>query len=279
MKPFAIVDVFGGARYKGNPVAVVADADDLSDGEMQDITRWLNLSETAFLVQPTEPSADYCLRIFTLDREMPFAGHPTLGACRMWLQNGGVPKARLIRQQCGAGLVSIQLREPQLAFAAPPLIRSGPVGEQDLERALQVLGLDSDAIISAQWVDNGPGWLGVMLASAKAVLRVKPVRHHPTRIDIGIIGRHSKGTAADWEIRAFFSDQYRRIVEDPITGSLNASLAQWLFAEGYADRAYVARQGTAIDREGRVAIEKDSEGTIWVGGIAQVLSSGYLTTR
>jgi PhzF family phenazine biosynthesis protein len=271
---FQIVDVFGGERFKGNPVAVVAGADDLSMDEMQDIARWLNLSETTFLLQPSDPQADYHVRIFTLDRELPFAGHPTLGTCHAWLTGGGKPKAEVVVQQCGAGLVPVRRSEAGLAFAAPPLLRSGPVEDQDLARALEVLGIDKSSVVEARWVDNGPGWLGLLLQSAEAVLALRPLGSYPERVDIGVVGAHPPGSAVDWELRAIFSDQHRRLVEDPITGSLNASVAQWLISSGLAGSRYTAAQGTAIGRVGRIAVEQDHTGAIWVGGNTETLFSG-----
>ncbi len=271
---FQLVDVFGGERFKGNPVAVIESGEDLSTEAMQDITRWFNLSETTFLLPPTEPDADYRVRIFTLDREMPFAGHPTLGSCHAWLASGGTPKGATIIQQCGAGLIPIRRTDAGLAFAAPPLIRSGAVDDADLARALHVLGLERDEVVAAQWVDNGPGWLGIMLASAEAVLAVRPLGAFPDRVDIGLVGPYPPGSPIDWELRAIFSDHQRRLVEDPITGSLNASVAQWLFATGRANGRYTAAQGTAIGRVGRIGIEQDSDGTIWIAGNTETLFSG-----
>ena len=273
-RSFQLVDVFGGESLKGNPVAVISSAADLSAEKMQDITRWLNLSETTFLLPPTTSGADYRVRIFTLERELPFAGHPTLGTCHAWLENGGKPKGERIVQQCQAGLITIRRTENGLAFAAPPLIRSSVATEEEIAKAITVLGITRSAVVEARWVDNGPGWLGILLESAEAVLAVKPLKSYPQRADIGIVGPHNAGQPIDWELRAIFSDQYGGLIEDPITGSLNASVAQWLIGSGRAARRYVAAQGTAIGRVGRIFVEQDDSGAIWIGGNTETLFYG-----
>lgn len=273
-RSFQLVDVFGAERFKGNPVAVIASGDGLSTEEMQQITRWLNLSETTFLLPPSSPDADYRVRIFTLDRELPFAGHPTLGTCHAWLQAGGTARGDMIVQQCEAGLIPIRRTEHGLAFAAPPLIRSGPASEADIERAAAILGIDRAAVIDAQWVDNGPGWLGIMLGSADEVLALRPQRAWPERADIGVVGPYPAGSALGWEVRAIFSDQHGGLVEDPITGSLNASLAQWLIGSGRAGARYRAAQGTAIGRSGRIFVERDDADAIWIAGNTETLFTG-----
>jgi PhzF family phenazine biosynthesis protein len=276
-KPFQLVDVFGQGDFTGNPLAVVLNADGLDGETMQRIARWLNLSETTFLLPPTTPEADYRVRIFTLDRELPFAGHPTLGSCHAWLTAGGQPrKAGEVVQECGAGLVTVRRDGERLAFAAPPLIRTGPVDAADLEEAARFLRIAPDEIQDAQWVDNGPGWMGLKLRSAEAVLAVEPLRAYERRIEIGLIGAHAPGGDADYEIRALFSDPYGAIIEDPVTGSLNASMAQWLFASGARATGYVAAQGTRLGREGRVYIDRDGSGQVWVGGATRTLFSGAL---
>jgi PhzF family phenazine biosynthesis protein len=276
-RPFQLVDVFGRTDFSGNPLAVIAAAGDLDTAAMQRITRWLNLSETTFLLPPTTGEADYRVRIFTLEREMPFAGHPTLGTCHAWLAGGGIPRdpGRIV-QECGAGLVSVRRDGDTLAFAAPPLIRSGPVDAADLAEAARLLRIAPEAIIDAQWADNGPGWLAVMLESAEAVLALEPARDHPNRIDLGVIGAYPAGGEAAFEIRALFSDQHGAVIEDPVTGSLNASLAQWLFASGRVSGAYVAAQGTRLGRTGRVLIDRDAAGQVWVGGVTRTLFSGQM---
>jgi len=276
-RPFQLIDVFGQRDFAGNPLAVVLDADGLDAETMQRITRWLNLSETTFLLPPTTPDADYRVRIFTLDRELPFAGHPTLGSCHAWLTAGGRPRrAGDVVQECGAGLVTVRRDGERLAFAAPPLIRTGPVDEADLAEAARFLGIAREDIQDAQWIDNGPGWMGVMLQSAQAVLALEPMRAYERRIEIGVVGPHAPGGDVDYELRALFSDPYGAIVEDPVTGSLNASVAQWLFASGRRSAGYIAAQGTRLGREGRVYIDRDGSGQVWVGGSARTLFSGTL---
>lgn len=277
-RDFQLVDVFGKDDFSGNPVAVVFAADDLDTETMQRITRWLNLSETTFLVPATDGEADYHVRIFTLQRELPFAGHPTLGTCHAWLEAGGKPKRDdVILQQCGVGLVPIRHGGDRLAFAAPPLVRSGPVDQGDLDEALDVLGLASEDVVEARWVDNGPGWLGIMLDSAERVLALEPKRHHKGRVDLGVVGPHPAGGEADFELRAIFSDPHGALLEDPVTGSLNASVAQWLFGSGRAKGHYVAAQGTAIGRAGRIHVEQDGDGTIWIGGNTRSFFAGTTT--
>ena len=272
-----IVDVFGTGPLSGNPLAVVTGADAFSTEDMQRLTRWFNLSETAFLLAPTQPQAHYRVRIFTLDREMPFAGHPTLGSCHAWLATHGAPAgaAQLI-QECGAGLVPIRRDHGRLAFAAPPLIRSGAPAPEALDAALRMLGIAAADILDAAWIDNGPGWLGIRLASAEQVLALEPARRWPARIDVGVVGPHRAGADAAFEVRAFFSDHLGTIVEDPVTGSLNASLAQWLFASGVAERDYVAAQGTRLGRQGRIHLGRDAAGQVWVGGETRTHVTGEL---
>lgn len=274
-RQFMLVDVFGQGPFTGNPLAVVTDADELDSETMQQIARWLNLSETAFLLRPTDARADYRVRIFTLDREMPFAGHPTLGSCHAWLAGGGRTRhGERVIQECGVGLVEVRHASGSLAFAAPPLIRSGPVEESMLFEIAEILRIDQSSIVDSQWVDNGPGWVGVMLGSAEAVLGLEPVRHHHRRVDLGVVGAHGPGADAAFEIRALFSDHHGNLVEDPVTGSLNASVAQWLFSTGRAHGAYVAAQGARAGRSGRIQIERDETGQIWVGGRTTTMFSG-----
>ena len=272
---FSLVDVFGVAPFSGNPLAVVADAEGLTPDEMQAITRWLNLSETTFLLPPTDAEADYRVRIFCLTRELPFAGHPTLGTCHAWLSGGGRPRdpGRIV-QQCDAGLIPIRAEAGRLAFAAPPLLRGGPVDDATLDETAAVLRIGRDAIVEARWIDNGPGWLGVMLASAEAVLAVNPVGHTPRHVDIGLVGAHPPGADCAFELRALFNDAQGTMIEDPVTGSLNASVAQWLFESGRAVGGYVAAQGTRLGRTGRVQVEQDADGQVWVGGRTIPLFAG-----
>ncbi len=273
-----MVDVFGARPFTGNPLAVVSGAQDLSTAKMQQITRWFNLSETAFLLPPTCGEADYRVRIFTLDREMPFAGHPTLGACHVWLTTGGEPHNRTeIIQECGAGLVRLRRDNAgRLSFAAPPLTWSGAPTHRELREAQEFLGIEAGDIVDAAWIDNGPGWLGIELASAGKVLSLNPQRTWPSRIDIGVVGPHATGGEAAFEIRAFFSDHLGTIVEDPVTGSLNASVGQWLFASGAAKNSYIAAQGTRLGREGRIHVESDKNDQVWVGGLTRTHVTGHL---
>jgi PhzF family phenazine biosynthesis protein len=260
---FRQVDVFTDEPYRGNPVAVVLDGDGLADAEMQRFANWTNLSETTFVLPPTTPDADYRVRIFTPVLELPFAGHPTLGTCHAWRTSGGRPERDdVIVQECTAGLIRIRSTGDRLAFAAPPLVRSGPVDEALVERIASVLNIDRGDILAAEWADNGPGWVAVMLASAAAVLALRPA---PIDFDLGVVGPHPEGSDLAIEVRAFFPKD-GATVEDPVTGSLNASLAQWLLGSGRLSSPYVASQGTAIGRAGRVHVSRDDDGTIWVGG-------------
>lgn len=267
---FQQIDVFGAGPFSGNPLAVVLDAEGLSAEEMQRFTRWTNLSEATFLLPPTTGEADYRVRIFTLAHELPFAGHPTLGSCHAWLSAGGEPRRPdLIVQECGAGLVPVRRGEKGLAFAAPPLLRSGPVDEGLLTQLAAVLGIMRGEIVDTQWADNGPGWIAVLLQDAAAVLAVEPdFRRYSGEggLDIGLVGPYPPGSECAFEVRALFSDEHGDMREDPVTGSLNASLAQWLLASGRATAPYVTSQGTRLGRMGRPRIERDRDGTIWVGG-------------
>ena len=307
---FSQVDVFTSVPYMGNPLAVVVDAEGLTTDEMQHFASWTNLSETTFLLEPSaEPAgatsktrqvdptdgsdgtdtadqvaqADYRVRIFTPDRELPFAGHPTLGTCRVWLDQGGVPRRPgQIVQECGAGLVTIRSGGGRLAFAAPPLVRSGPVSADDLAAACALAGIDPDpsagSVVDANWVDNGPPWIGILLRSAEEVLALRPQAANPQDLFVGVVGPHPPDSVADSvadsadltdgcdvEVRAFFP-KHGVLTEDPVTGSLNASLGQWLTAAGHATAPYVAGQGAALGCDGKVYIDRDADGTIWVGG-------------
>jgi PhzF family phenazine biosynthesis protein len=277
MKSFFLVDVFGIEPFSGNPLAVVLGTAELPTEQMQNITRWLNLSETTFVLPATDPAADYRVRIFTLEREMPFAGHPTLGSCHAWLAAGGNPRrARQIIQECGVGLVTIRNLDQQLAFSAPPLIRSGAVDEDKVAELCLFLGIDRSEVIDATWADNGPGWVVLLLGSAASVLNLKPKRSYPTRLDLGVVGPHPTGSVAAFELRAFFTDHTGIVREDPVTGSLNASVAQWLFLTHRAANQYLATQGTALGRQGRILLTQDAAGEVWVGGKTATMFSGQL---
>jgi PhzF family phenazine biosynthesis protein len=263
LRQFRQVDVFTETPYRGNPLAVVLGADGLTTLAMQRFANWTNLSETTFVVEPADDRADYLVRIFTPSQELPFAGHPTLGTCHAWLETGGTPREPgRVTQQCGAGLVTIDASQPGLRFAAPPLVRSGPVDGQLAQHVADILRISRDEIVDLQWADNGPGWIAVLLASADAVLAVRP---GPTDLDLGIAGPYPAGGPAAFEVRAFLPKN-GATDEDPVTGSLNASLAQWLLATGRAKAPYVARQGTALGRSGEVRITTDDDGQVWVGG-------------
>ena len=229
-RPFQQIDVFSDTPFSGNPLAVVLDAEGLSTEQMQHFARWTNLSETTFLLPPTTPEADYRVRIFTLPRELPFAGHPTLGTCHAWLQSGGVPKRpdRIV-QECPAGLVPIRRSESGLAFAAPPLVRTGAVDEAFVNELASVLEIDRSQMIEAQWADNGPGWVAILLEDAAAVLAIEADFSKYSgqgSLDIGLVGPYPPGSECAFEVRAIFSDEQGAMREDPVTGSLNASLAQ-----------------------------------------------------
>ena len=270
IRRFQQVDVFGAEPFAGNPLAVVLDGDGLSTEQMQHFARWTNLSETTFVLPPDSADADYRVRIFTLARELPFAGHPTLGSCHAWLSAGGAPRhADRIVQECGAGNVPIRRDDNHLAFAAPPLLRSGAVDDAMQAQLAAVLGIDREQIVAAQWVDNGPGWVAVMLADAAAVLAIEPDFSQYTgdgSLDIGIVGAYPQDSECAVEVRAVFSDEHGAMREDPATGSLNASLAQWLLSNDTLTAPYIASQGGCLGRKARIRIDQGSDGTVWVGG-------------
>lgn len=271
VRPFRQVDVFTDTALRGNPVAVVHDASGISTDEMHAFTSWTNLSEATFLLEPTDPDADYRVRIFCPGRELPFAGHPTLGTCHAWLEAGGEPRSNVIVQECGAGLVRIRRDGDILAFAAPPLQRSGPLDEESVTRIAQGLGLTRSDIVDHQWCDNGPGWQAVLLESADQVLSLRPDPHLLADLDVGVIGPHSSGDV-DYEVRAFFPGN-SGLTEDPVTGSLNAALAQWLIGGGRAPQTYVAAQGTAMGRAGRIHVMQEGEDA-WIGGRCVTVIAG-----
>lgn len=295
IRPFQQVDVFTTTPYRGNPLAVVLSGSGLSTAEMQQFTNWTHLSECTFLLPPTlegaAAGADYRVRIFCPGRELPFAGHPTLGSCHAWLESGGIPRGDQVVQECGVGLVKIKRDGDRLAFAAPPLIKSGPLDEADVALIARGLGVARADITAHAWCDNGPNWRGVMLRSAEQVLALRPDAAMLAGLDIGVVGpspgadgqRPSGGKVGvvgpqgggdtQFEVRAFFPG-HNGLTEDPVTGSLNAALAQWLIGAGLAPERYVAAQGTALAREGRVHIERDANGTVWVGGASVTCING-----
>jgi PhzF family phenazine biosynthesis protein len=273
--PFRQVDVFSAEPWLGNPLAVVHDADGVSDAQMAEFARWTNLSETTFLCTPTDPAADYRVRIWTTGGELPFAGHPTIGSAHAWLEAGGVPRGDTVVQECGAGLVDVR-RSPRLGFAAPPLRRSGPVETHLRARIVRALGIADDAVEDMAWIDNGPGWVGVDLGSAESVVAVEPDVAAFTDLKVTILGRWDPASAAelgaDVEVRAFYADG-RDFGEDPVTGSANAGLAQWLIGTGALPSSYTSRQGSVIGREGRVRLEA-ADGQVWVSGDAVTRIAG-----
>ena len=260
---FSQVNVFSAEPLGGNPLAVVHGADGLSEAQMAALARWTNLSETTYLLPPKDAKADYRVRIFTPGGELPFAGHPTLGTCHAWLAKGGKPRHKaLVVQECGIGLVRVHCDGPRLEFAAPPVRRTGPLEPEIRTKIARALALQPSDIVHHQWVDNGPGWCAVMLRSARQVLSLKPDWAALDPLKLGVVGPHESGHDAAFEVRAFVGGSG---YEDPVTGSLNASLAQWLIGAGLAKPSYVAAQGTALQRAGRVHLRKDGD-DIWVGG-------------
>jgi PhzF family phenazine biosynthesis protein len=270
---FAQVNVFSADPLGGNPLAVVHDAEGLSDAQMAALARWTNLSETTFLLPPKDPKADYRVRIFTPGGELPFAGHPTLGTCHAWLAKGGKARQKaVVVQECGIGLVRVRCDGPRLEFAAPPLRRTGPLEPQILAKIARALALQASDIVQHQWVDNGPGWCAVMLRSAGQVLALKPDWAALDPLKLGVVGPQESGHDAAFEVRAFVGGSG---YEDPVTGSLNASLAQWLIGAGIAKPSYVAAQGAALQRAGRVHLRRDGD-DIWVGGDVVTVVDGEI---
>ena len=301
-RPYKQVEVFTAVSYLGNPLAVVIDGSDLSDAEMLHFAHWTNLSETTFLRPPSPlaaaQGADYSVRIFTPHMELPFAGHPTLGSCHAWLQAGGMPRQPdTIVQECQVGLVTIRRDGTRLAFAAPPLKRSQPAPAL-LARVVAALGRKPQQVLSAQLLDNGPVFLGLLLDSPQTVLELTP--NHLSLKNLGqkvgvagieiaqatpnLIARSNRearafGERSDAldpmiEVRAFSAAMGAN--EDPVTGSLNAALAQWLIAEGHAPSTYVASQGCCLGRDGQVHIEQDHQGQVWVGGDSVTCVEGWV---
>ena len=261
---FHQLDVFSAVPLQGNPLAVVHDAEGLGDETQAAFARWTNLSETTFLLPPTDLAADYRVRIHTPGGELPFAGHPTLGSCHAWLAAGGVPRERgLVVQECGIGLVRIRRIEGRLSFAAPPLRRSGPLEAALVQRIAAALGVAQADVLHHQWVDNGPGWCAVMLRSGAQVRAVQPDWPALGDLKLGLVGAQEAGSDTAFEVRAFVPSMGVR--EDPVTGSLNAGLAQWLIGAGLAPPRYVAAQGSALRRAGRVHVAQEGS-DIWIGG-------------
>src|SRR5262245_5612431 len=272
---FYQLDVFGSGGFTGNPLAVVVDSDGLSAEEMARFASWTNLSETAFLLPTRTASADYRVRIFSLSRELSFAGHPTLGSCQAWLSSGGQPKGidHMI-QECGAGLIPIRRTSTDLAFAAPTLARSGPIDRQDLGQLATTLGIGQDEIVDSRRLSE---WAVVVLRDADAVLEIEPVLGKDgsnANLNIGIVGPYPEGSECAFEVRALFSDEHGELREDPVTGSLNGMLAQWLFATGRAKSPYVVSQGARVGRTGRLRVSMDADAKVWVAGATAICVSG-----
>ena len=293
-RPFQQIDVFSDQPFMGNPLALVHDAQGMSDADMASMARWTNLSETAFLLPPTHPDADYRVRIWTPRMELPFAGHPTLGSCHGWLTRGGAPRQPgVIVQECAIGLVRIRQHNNRLAFAAPPLLETGPIEPARLDGVIKALGLRASQVLDHQIIDNGPGWIGLLLDNAQSVLAIEPDPVALAPYKVGVIGAHvTKDLNADpltpaaaFEVRAFAPAG--GILEDPVTGSLNAGLASWMIAEGIVTRmlpaeaanhpnpAYVVSQGTRLGRRGRLFIEQTGQ-DIWIGGHTLTTIEGSL---
>lgn len=274
-----LVDVFGSAAMKGNPLGVVHGAGALSSEQMLELTQWLGFSETTFLLPPTDPAADYKLRIFYPAGELPFAGHPTLGSCHAWLEAGGKPRraeadGAIVVQECGAGLVEVKCQGEMLAFAAPPLIRGGELSAEERAECARIAGVPEEAIVGAVHADNGPGWMLLRLRSAQDVLAADPIARPPARSDVGLAGPWPEGSEVAWEVRAFFTNQKGALVEDPVTGSLNAAVAQYLFGTGLAEGEYIAGQGQKVGAEGRVLCSIDKNDTVWIGGRSFTIARG-----
>ncbi|MBB6123637.1 PhzF family phenazine biosynthesis protein [Sphingobium subterraneum] len=262
-----LIDVFLSDPLTGNPLAVVHGADGLSDADMLRLTRWLGFSETTFLLPPTDPAADYRVRIFYPAGELPFAGHPTLGTCHAWIEAGGQPHHQdRIVQQCGVGLVDIRRDEDMLWFKAPPLLRDGPLHPDETAVAAKLLNIPTDRIVDAVHADNGPGWILLRLAHVDDVLGASIVHKPDGMADIGLFAPYDGAGEADFEVRAFFTSPSGMLMEDPVTGSLNAALAQYAFANGLADGRYTACQGRGVGRAGRVHCKQDDDASIWIGG-------------
>lgn len=270
---FAQVDVFGAAAYQGNPLAVILDGDGLTEAAMQRIAAWTNLSETTFVLPPTTTEADYRVRIFTPGGELPFAGHPTLGTAHAWLTTGGTPAdPHRIVQECPAGLIDVRPNDGILAFAAPPTVRSGPLDADHVATVIDALGIAPDQVLAHQWVDNGPGWAVLQLATADEVLNLQPDLSRIPDAMVGVIGAYSAGHEFAFEMRTFAPRV--GVAEDPVCGSMNASVGQWLARTGQAGAGYLVSQGAKVGRAGRLSITVDPDGTVWVGGTTTTLFAG-----
>ena len=270
-----LLDVFCKGPLTGNPLGVVHSGDHLDAGQMLALTRWLGFSETTFLLPPSDPAADYRVRIFYPAGELPFAGHPTLGTCHAWLAAGGIPKAKgQIVQECGIGLVQVRRDGELLAFKAPPLIRGGPLSSDERADAVRIAGVDPASVVEAVHIANGPKWQLLVLRSAGDVLVAEPVSKAPVGTDVGIAAPAAPGSGADWELRAFFANGREQLIEDPVTGSFNAGVALHLFGTGKASGGYIAAQGRMTGADGEVRCVQDDDGAVWIGGKVMTVSSG-----
>lgn len=270
-----LVDVFGAAPMRGNPLGVVHGGVGLSDAQMLALTRWLGFSETTFLLPPTDPKADYRVRIFFPAGELPFAGHPTLGSCHAWLEAGGVAQHEgVVFQECGVGLVELKRDEGRLAFRAPELVRTGPLDGDELGEAIRVAGVRREQVVEAVHVANGPRWQMLRLRSVEDLLAAEPAAKAPVGTDVGLVAPHAPGGEVAWEVRAFFADQHGAVKEDPVTGSFNAGVAMHLFAGGLAEGSYVAGQGQKVGADGRIVCSRDETGAVWIGGRTATISRG-----
>ena len=268
-----LIDVFCDGPLSGNPLGVVHGGDDLSAEEMQAFTNWLGFSETTFLLPPSDPAADYRVRIFYPGGELPFAGHPTLGSCHSWLKAGGKPKSEgRVVQECGIGLVEIRVEGETLAFKAPQLLKHEPLTEEERAAAIAYTGVDEAAVLEAVHVVNGPKWQLLRLKSAEDVLAATPASKAPLGTDVGLAGPHGAGFERDWELRAVFADARGNLIEDPVTGSFNAGVAIHLFGQGLVKGSYTAGQGRKVGANGLVTCEQDEGGDIWIGGRCQIIS-------
>lgn len=270
-----LVDVFCDGPLSGNPLGVVHGGDHLNTEEMQAFTNWLGFSETTFLLPPTDPAADYRVRIFYPGGELPFAGHPTLGSCHSWLAAGGKPaREGTVIQECGIGLVEIRVEGETLAFKAPPLLKHEPLSDQERAAAIAFTGVDEAAVVEAVHVVNGPKWQLLRLNCAKDVLAATPASKAPLGTDVGLAGPHEAGSERDWELRAVFADARENLIEDPVTGSFNAGVAIHLFGEGLVQGSYTAGQGRIVGANGLVTCVQDESGDIWIHGRCQIVSRG-----
>ncbi|MFI6097725.1 PhzF family phenazine biosynthesis protein [Lentzea sp. NPDC051213] len=274
-RPFAQVDVFSPTPFLGNPVAVILDADGLDDETMQRIARWTNLSETTFVLPPTTHEADYRLRIYTPGGELPFAGHPTLGSAHAWLEHNEVVRDRVV-QECATGLVEVQRRGGTLSFAAPPTRRTGEIEAEYLGKIVQAFGISHEQVLGHQWVDNGPGWAVIRLATAQEVIDLEPNLGQIPHAMVGAIGAHPAESEHAFEMRTFAPGA--GVPEDPACGSMNAGVGQWLFRTGAVNRGYRVSQGRRLGRAADITITPDSDGTIWIGGTTRTLISGITLT-